>query len=479
MFDSTLIRLLIPLKIDSLFTFKAGKFCRLCFHAAVFQEAIFVSQVLPRYFVARPDNSGNESAPLENAPLIHAIDSFYFGGRHIVDQELVVCSDHSGGLRLVGGEQVGELSQEIQEQLAYDEVAKAGKDRLIDALSCYLFIIQFMEQCTDSPGLNDPVYLYGRLFGPFSGAAGGPLASVEGQLTITRADILEGFVRDAEYAFHYAGSPASAYRCFHISLPGDREEELRAGNGIVIGYPLLSLEMVQSNSSNEVIVCQFIYDILKSLQKDMDKENLSGPLRSKILPVPNRYLLEQQLKDRGYEIKGNSAIRKGGAGQGFQGMLETVYGALMKDRLEIPPEGKIEDYLDLAKATLKSLKSWPSLRAQALRSRITPAPSEVVARAGSRKTRPKPIISSIPAPSSSRTPSSSLGSSGKALTDPPAWMNDFVSSHGDTTSKTSRITSTTSAFGKDPAMPKTAAAKKEPKAKKPKEMKPDWMKDFE
>ena len=74
-------------------------------------------------------------------------------------------------------------------QVSFHEVA-GGSRRLLRAAELYLFELQLVEQAADRPGFDDPVHLYGTLLGPLSPAGLGEVT--EGQLTVTRADLLEG-----------------------------------------------------------------------------------------------------------------------------------------------------------------------------------------------------------------------------------------------------------------------------------------------
>src|SRR5262249_50279233 len=151
-------------------------------------------------------------------------------------------------------------------------------------------------------------------------------------------------------------------RCFHLLLPGDREEEISRGSGIILAYPLLPPELILTDVSNEFVVSRLLYDILIAIKEDLEREQVAHPMRSSVLPVPSRMNLEQELMAQGYEIKGDAAVKKPGGGGGFQGFLSTVFGPLMSDRLDLPPEGEADDFLNLAVIALNTLPGWPSPR---------------------------------------------------------------------------------------------------------------------
>ena len=290
----------------------------------------------------------------------------------------------------------------------------------------FLFDLQLLEQPAGAPGWNDPVYLYGRMYGPYPESAGERPVGVEGQLTLTRGDLLQGLVDEAAGAFRCAGTgdaEGQARRCFHMMLPGDAEAEIRGGSGLILSYPLLPAELITDDVSNEIVVSQLLFDMLSALKEDLEREQAEHPLRGLTLPVPSRASLEQQLRSQGYEIEGDTAFRKAASGEGFKGLLASVFGALTSESVELPPEADIDEMLDLANRVLKSLPGWPPPRAQALRERVRPAP----ARNNAGLVRPGPYRTpqlTAPIPPPVRPPQPVRRSS-----EPPEWMKDFMSAH--------------------------------------------------
>ena len=152
---------------------------------------------LPRYFVARSDSQ--PAVPrAENFIPLYALDNFFAGGRHLQEQEWVVSVDAAGILRATNGDQINQLSSDIQSQIAFSEVATEGKIRLVETVEFYLFNIQLLEQAAGAPGLNDPIYLYGTLHGPYPQSAGQDAYVIEGQLTVTRSDLLDALVQGGQ-----------------------------------------------------------------------------------------------------------------------------------------------------------------------------------------------------------------------------------------------------------------------------------------
>lgn len=404
---------------------------------------------LPRYFVGRSERQ----TPGEVFPPDHVVDCFFVGARHLAAREWVVAVDAAGGLQTLPRDD-GELSEAIQAELAYHEMS-GGRGRLLEASECFLFSLELLEQPAGTPGWNDPVYLYGTLYGPcpaYEKAAG-----VEGQLAITRGDLLEGLIRSADHAFKYArpGAESAPPRCFHLTLPADREEEIRQGMGIVLAYPLLPEELILTDVSNEIVVKQLIYDTLIAIKEDLERERVAHPLRSMVIPVPSRFMLEQQLMAEGYSIRNGFAVKKAQGGEGFKGFLAGVFGSLMNDSLELPPEADVDEFLEIAGRVLNSLPVWPSPRAAALRTRVKPAPAE--AHCNRRPAQPPQTRIPQPGEIRPRAPVRPIRQSDE----PPDWMRDFIAAHHRPNAASPRLTSTLGVKKPAPSP------------------KPEWMKDFE
>lgn len=420
---------------------------------------------LPRYFVSRADAPSHNNMPEEILSPAHIIDSFFIGSRHLEEREWIVATDGLGGLLMLPDAQRTSFTESAQHELAFNEISNANGGRLIEAAEVFLFDLQLLEQPAGAQGWNDPVYLYGRLYGPYPESADKPQPGVEGQLTVTRCDLLQGIVDEAASAFRYAGTDATAgqsLRCFRLLLPGDTEEEIRRGVGVILAYPLLPAELTTADVSNEIVVSQLLYDLLSALKEDLEREQLTHPLRQLILPVPSRALLEQQLLSQGYEIKGDNASKKVDSGAGFKGFLASVFGALMDDTLKLPPEAEVDEFLDIARRTLAALPGWPSVRAVALRNCVKLAPAR-------RKlySAPPPLIRTpqLSAP----LPAVHAPQPTRRSSEPPEWMKDFISAHQRPNAMPPRLTSTTGLKRHTVPTKKVDSPQTEP----------EWIKDFE
>jgi hypothetical protein len=423
---------------------------------------------------------------------MHIIDSLFIGHSHLREREWLIATDCVGGLTALPDENLESVPASLQHELAYHEISGRRQLRMIEATEVYLFYPQLLEQPGGAPGWNDPVYLYGSLYGPWPEVAGTNEAhiGVEGQLTVTRADLLDGLVRGAEYAFHYSrpgGESGPDARCFNLILPGDSENEIRRGAGIILTYPLLPATLITTDVSNEIVVSQLLYDLLSALKEDLIREKIGHPLREWTLPVPSRLTLEQELQSQGYTIKGEKAVRKTASGEGFKGFLTSVFGALMSEEVDLPPEGEVDEYFDLARRALQSLPGWPSPCGLALRECIKPAPARQRARPRPSPQIKTPRISSPPPPIATPQARPASGSPGEV----PDWMRDFMTVHRRPNAPPSKLTLTTPLTPQRPqsfsgpewmndfeqSTPMKKTDEKPPQTSAGKT--PDWMKDFE
>lgn len=435
---------------------------------------------LPRYFVPHADPL-DADAPDVNAAPLHLIDSFFVGNRHLEEREWIVAVDELGNLRAMPPENRASFAASLQNELAFNEISRNRPARLIEASQIFLFNLQLVEQIGGAPGWNDPVYLYGTLFGPLPANADDQCAGIKGQLTVTRGDLLDGLVQSSGDAFRYGGSGGIGggfSRCFHLMLPGDTDEEIRRGAGIIIAYPLFPAELLAGDAANEIVVSQLLYDLLSRLKEDLEREQIPNPLRSIVLPVVNRFNLERELKAQGYRIEGDTAVKKNDSGEGFKGFLASVFGALRNDNLTLPPEGETDDFLRIAGQTLEHFENgFPDARIVALRNCLKSAPAQRQVQSPLMPTPP------IKTPAPVNTPPTPLQAASATVkktvvpeNEPPAWMRDFMHAHRKEDEPPPKLTSVSKS-----GTPVISTAKNKLKAreKQQRQRRLEWTKDFE
>lgn len=375
---------------------------------------------LPRYFHPAIGATPPEVAPAD-ALVAHALDVFVLGER-----EWIAGVDALGRLLVVPGEGRERLLASAHAELSHFEVTGAARRR-IDAPELHLLELQLVEQPGDEPGPNDPVFLYGVLHGPLPSGAGAVLPARCGQLAVTRADVLAGLVAGAPWAFRFASPQGggTVRRCLSLLLPGDRDEALATGEGLILAYPMMPPELAAENPANDLIANRVLADVLSALVEDLE----SRPT----------------------------------------GFWSKVFSG---ERLALPQDGTLEQHLALAERALSVLPDWPSTRTKALHARVA-------------KTAPAPpreaIAPSVPQPCVSTPQPVRARQNG-----PPAWVRDFVEAHHRPGTPAPRLTSALGLARHEVSQatdwrldfaPRPAAAKREEPAAKP-QGPPDWMKDF-
>jgi len=416
---------------------------------------------LPTYFIARSDKESTPHRLLDVAESVHAVDVFRTceADRFI---DWIITVDGRGGLHALRYENRETFPEALQSELAYQELISGQPRRTLQLSEFYLIGARYLDQPAQAPGPNDPVHLYGTLYGPYKGVQDSEIQAIEGQLTLTRADVLDAIINGAPHAFRYpspSGEDRNAPRCLHMMLPADREDAIVEGRGIAFGYLLMPSDLMLSDAANEVLTSQTIYELLSALKHDLRKESIQHPLCTATLPVPSRPMLERQLETEGYKIQGNEAIKQATSSSGFTGFLAAVFGTNEK-RLTLPPEGRLEDFLRLAHVTLAALAGWPTPRVAALRQRSDasklspqrPVPKPASVPPSVRVEPPGPAPAASPDPPQKQPQIWKKPESKKTK---PEWMKDFQQTDSE-------------------------PAKRPEKPAKPKGPKrPDWMKDFE
>ncbi len=391
-----------------------------------------------RYFV--PRGAAVPLSPAPGAGLARALDAFVVGGPGGLRRGVVV-RDLAGELLLLEEDSADALPDVVRRELGRHELARGRPPRFVDAGAVWLLAIDLLEQPHDSPGTNDPVHLYGRLSGPFGGAAG-PAAAVHGQLTVTRGDLLRGFLEGMTQPFLVEGGAV-----FHATLPGEPVEEQTLGRGVVVAYALLPLDAGGLDGGNETCMLQIFDGLVHAFADDLRRHGAQNALTRRPLPVLDRRTLEARLRAEGFTIDGNHALRK--------------TGLFARERRPLPTEWQIDDVEPVARVALDTLApGFPDARSHALWSRIHPRPPTPLspparpASTGPTAARPKPTTVVVQ-PFSRRAPD---------------WMTDFTTPAGLPPPRRTRVAP------KESGVPSRGPP---PGSDVPQPVRPEWMKDFE
>jgi hypothetical protein len=400
-----------------------------------------------RYFAAHGTTTDLGSA--HDTGWARAIDAFVIGGARS-PRRVVVARDLAGDLHLVDEDGPAGLPDALRRDVGRHEIARGRPPRFVDVDELWLYSIDLLEQPADSPGTNDPVQLYGRLSGPW-GSSSSPPQACDGQLTITRGDLLRAFAEAGSQPFLVEGGVI-----LHALLPGERVEDVAAGRGVVLAYPLLPLDAGGLDGGNEACVVQVFDGLVHALQDDLRNHQTSSSFAARMLPILDRRALESRLAAEGFTVEGDVAFRK--------------TGFLSKERQPLPREWRVDDLDAVARDALAALPGFPDARSAALWLR-TQARAPAIALVPP-ATAPG-ALKSGPPPSGGSPP---LSTKPVTVTEQPFrrrapdWMNDFAAPAG---APPPRRTPVSPKSSTSPTPSTTAGRPASPGAR------PDWMKDFD
>lgn len=364
----------------------------------------------------------------------------------IGDDELIVATDAVGTVCVTGDRDA--LPRRAQAQLAYHDVATSRRVLDVRAQELYILDLQTIEMLPDAPGLNDPLYVYGLMYGPYPTKQ--DVVAVEGQLTVTRADLLGALVDGVDMAFAYPPD-AHGSRAVHALLPGEAADMIALGRGIVLALPLAPPWLPDCPTSNDLVAAQLIHDVLVALRAEL---RVDTPL-----PVPSRAALEADLIAKGWRIEGDTALRPKSTG-----VLGALRGA---EKKVLPRQATLDELVAEARAVLEKMPGVPTPEANALRARRAPAPMVI-------KTPIPTTVAPVP-PSAQPRP--------RVVTNTSEWVKDFVDAHRSPERPAPVVSTPARAISKaaTPAwMEDFAPPEDEPQsAEKVPAAKPDWSSDFE
>ena len=339
-----------------------------------------MNRLTPRYFAP----SRHVSLPLPEARTFrYIVDTFRFEPDEGPEREIVVAVDTEGHIGVLQADDLARLPESVAAQVRFHEM-RVGANRTIRARTLHFLEIEHADFPPDVPGVNDPVFVHGRMSGPLTHETLGTSFIVEGHLTVNRADILDAFIKGYEHALHYQSDGyVEAPRCFHLLLPGDRAEAIEEGHGLVLAYPLLPSELRADHGSNDATVMHLVYLVLAAIERELG-------VPKPTVPYPSRAVIEKVLAAEGFVIEGEVATRR------RQGIL----GTLFKERLAIPEFGDLDDFVEAAARLVRQCERHPTERTHALaartRTRGTPPPP------------PSPGVTFVPDPRAPSRPETRL-----------------------------------------------------------------------
>ncbi|HTL37033.1 MAG TPA: hypothetical protein VL326_28055 [Kofleriaceae bacterium] len=317
-------------------------------------------------------------------------------------RELIVGTDAHNNVIVTGDDRM-RLGQRARREVAFHETASDARLEL-DTDALYIFDLQTIEMLPDAPGPNDALYVYGLLYGPYPDNVDVAVVAVEGQLTITRADLLGGLVDGALISFAYPPD-AHGSRFVHALLPGERADVIDTGKGVILALPLVPTWLPECPLSNDLVVAQLVYDVLSALRADL---GVKQPL-----PVPNRAALEAELVAQGWTIDParDEAVR---AKKGFMSSLRG------SEKKHLPRQGTLDELIEEARAALARMPNVPTPEAVALWRRKQRSTTQT-SQASPKIPAPVRLPAEPLPPRTQPTP--------KLRTEKSEWMKDFVDAH--------------------------------------------------
>ena len=365
--------------------------------------------MIPRYFHVRSEKSLQLLAPV--ALLDHLVQEA------AQPRDVVVGVDMAGQLGLWD---TVELEGEQKAQLSRQELRR--RPRRLRALPLWLMEVSALEQPGKVSGLNDPVHLIGRLTGPWPPPPSGPRV-FEGELSLTRGDLLGGLVDARIDALEVPNAAGDQGLVLHAWLPGDREDELLAGRGGILAYPMVPAELSPLDRCNELLCMELLCGILEAMQQDVRADSLQNhPLHAVRLPTPDRAALIRAWEAEGFEREGERMSRRP-TGKGFFGELASV---LAKPEIRpIPPQAELEPLLKLSRELLPLLPGWPEPRYRCLRAlRMYGQPTMGPARPDL-PVLPKNTASEVTSEKSGPAPAEVPAAAPFRRAPEPDWLQDF------------------------------------------------------
>jgi hypothetical protein len=270
------------------------------------------------------------------------------------DRRLVIGLDEGRVIRVV--EMPADLGHRARAQIAFHEAKRAW--HTIRAEELYVLDVQAVEKQPDAPGADDPLFLYGVLRGPYPEGLTSGVAGVEGQLAVTRGELLDGFALGIDRGFVYEQGKCGM-SCTHAALPIDISGHPPAA---VLAFPLVPMG---DDGSNELVAAEMICDVLGAMRTDLGDDLSADPV-----PVPNRAQYEHDLAAGGWTIKGDTAVHSGGKSR-----FASLFSPGKKQKL--PKQAALADYIPLIAQHLARLPGWPEPARSTLHSRLGVRPVRV------------------------------------------------------------------------------------------------------
>ncbi|MBT9585108.1 hypothetical protein IV102_17325, partial [bacterium] len=345
----------------------------------------------PANFITHADDLAAQLPLSESVWPDHAVDLFKQQGQ---EQIVVLCNDDE--LRRIGSD--FPLPREVKNEVACHRVSSPT----VRNVAASEFYCMDVRTCDTDEGERQQ--RMARLSGTLYSTEG---AKGEGELVLRVSELLYALCQAAQTPFQYANGAF-----YGLVLPGDTEDNLRQGRGMILAYPVPPIELRNLNFSNEEWLKQAFFDCLNIIQNDLKEIKPKAPFSLFTLPVPSRSMLIAELKQQGYQIVQDRAIASANSGS-LAGRMLKIFGNLTGQGFALPPEATVDDYLKIGRETLQNHFEPVPYRMKALLPQAPPPPP------------PHPVVTmttspSIPKPSTPPPPTPQLPTQPKE-----DWLSDF------------------------------------------------------
>lgn len=384
--------------------------------------------MVPSNFIPHADQLDRQNPLSEAIWPEHALDLYS-------DRLVTLCND--GQLREVSPDSA--LPREVKNEVACHRVA-VPQVRKMWFSDYSLFNIKTLDTDEGERGQR-MARMSGILFD--DGQQG------SGELVLRVSELLYALCEAVQNPFRYA---SGAF--YGLALPGESEEHLRQGRGLILGYAVPPVELRAAGIGNEEWMKMAFFECLQTVQNDLKEIKPKAPFSLKNLPVPSRAMLIAELKQQGYDIVQDRAISNMNRNT-LTGRMLKVFGNLTGQGFQLPPEATLQDYLKLGRETLAEVFEPVPFRMKALQPPPPPPPAA---------TPPPPRPEYLGMNTSPSIPKASPPPPTPQLPTSPRddWMSDFGGGPA----------------ASPPPQPKKPKPFHAPPPPKP-TGKPDWAKDFE
>lgn len=310
------------------------------------------SSFWPEYFQPR---DGQESIRVDKEGdriATSLLDVFYLRSAESEPASLVAVVGCMGGeIDVVSGDNLDRMPDDVKEQFQFIHINQRHRFRLIEARKIDIFRLDALKSAISGKGFNDAVQLFGsmqaRMF-YHHGQMSITLVENEGRIVIGKLDLLQSIRKGIDDSLVQVSTDNIKTR--HMLIATGRTLDVRNGTSLALVYPLADHDIGEM-VDNEAIMRNITYTLLLGLQSDMRQSGIRIPFTETTFPVPNRAQFIANLKEEGYEVRGNAAFKTDAnrkpRSTTFLGQLRQSAESWFAPVVGLPQEATLDDYAAL------------------------------------------------------------------------------------------------------------------------------------